>query len=64
MGVLALQSNDTAEAERLFLRAVASAPEHADALDNLALVLERQGRAAEARVHRAEARRIRAAGTP
>jgi len=61
MGVLALEAGETQEAERCFRRAVELDPGYADAVNNLGVALERQGRADEARARYEEARALRAA---
>jgi tetratricopeptide (TPR) repeat protein len=64
LGVVALEAGAPEAALRHFERAVEVDPRYPDALDNLALALERLGRAEEARERRAEARALRETRRP
>ena len=65
IGALALAGEDPQRAAEAFARAVEADPEYADAHHNLAVALERLGRAEEARAARAEAQRLnRQRGAP
>ena len=60
LAVVYLRHGQVAQAERVLRQVLVREPLHAHALDNLASVLERQGRAAEALAVRAELRRVQA----
>jgi Flp pilus assembly protein TadD len=64
LGILRAQQGVTAEAEKLFRRAVKVKPNSADAHHNLAKALRTLGRTDEAAVHQATAARLRAASPP